>query len=42
MNPARSLLEAFGAAKRQKCGNYNELGNIAKVCRESKSYLDYF
>ena len=42
MSPAGSLLEAFGAAKRQKCGNYNELGNIAKDCRVGKSYLDYF
>ena len=42
MNPARRLLEAFGAGKRQKCGNYNELGNIDKECRGNKSYLDYF
>lgn len=42
MSPARSLLEAFGAAKWQKCGNYNELGNIAEDCRGRKSYLDYF
>jgi hypothetical protein len=42
MSPAGSLLEAFGAGKRQKCGNYNELGNITEDCRGRKSYLDYF